>query len=40
MSVQTKPKSRLSMNIANMEQDRLQGWLTVANANETGEPLL
>jgi len=33
----SKSLSRLSVNIANMEQDRLQGWLNVANAIETGE---
>ena len=25
------------MNIPNVEQERLQGWLTIANAIETGQ---
>ena len=28
---------RYSMNIPNVEQERLQGWLTIANAVETGQ---
>ena len=28
---------RYSMNIPNVEQERLQGWLTIANAIETGQ---
>ena len=27
---------RYSMNIPHVEQERLQGWLTIANAIETG----